>query len=510
MVGHSSTNILKQIEKLNLERYHQQMALTLFYQRGKWCSGVPLRSLCPRSFRKEEIGGLGIPLCSLWSTLHCRRVAGVSPLLSIGWWYLSSVSPKRHCCRVSAADKRCRVYPLDPRPDAVALYSGCTPGKRHAWCSPDDRHTASLVGLRGGWRHARTKLCYAPMDPVLLCPVKGLVLPNSDNDTIATRTIFLILSLPNTEMYTKSPLAINKALIGIGGEPKSVKRLRSGDLLIETLTALRTKSFLLEKMFLNSPTLISPYKYLNSCRSMSVCIDYSQSHPSESKLCPKWKIEKQIQEIKTNKKSSCVEARKLLVPQKSQTYAQYIALNAYSLHIILINSGTTNAFHIFCPNYIAIRISTTSIPLTNSAPAISISLSTPATSSSSTPSVILSSTSDRVGNLSTEIQPPVPLLDTSLTTSPGQPSIPKVVKNSKRRRKRTKEQKPDIEVKMSPLKPNKSYVHYTSEDEDMIVYDVKEDEHFKHIKTGYIYILASHNTKQISKEIIKNDRDLCF
>ncbi|GFX74148.1 uncharacterized protein TNCV_2911811 [Trichonephila clavipes] len=62
----------------------------------------------------------------LWPTLRCRREAGVSPLLSIGWWYLSSASPKRHCCRVSAADKECRVYPLDPLPDAVALYSGCT------------------------------------------------------------------------------------------------------------------------------------------------------------------------------------------------------------------------------------------------------------------------------------------------------------------------------------------------------------------------------------------------
>ncbi|GFX98428.1 uncharacterized protein TNCV_4001971 [Trichonephila clavipes] len=94
----------------------------------------------------------------LWPTLRCRREAGVSPLLSIGWWYFSSVSPKRHCCRVSAADKGCRVYPLDPRPDSVVLYSGCTPGKRRAWYLPDDRYTASLVGLRGGWRHARTKM----------------------------------------------------------------------------------------------------------------------------------------------------------------------------------------------------------------------------------------------------------------------------------------------------------------------------------------------------------------
>ncbi|GFW61834.1 uncharacterized protein TNCV_4668591 [Trichonephila clavipes] len=68
-----------------------------------------------------------------------------------------SVSPERHFYRVSAADKRCRVYPLDPHPDTAALYSGCTTGKCHAWVLPDNRHTASLVGLRGGWRHYRMK-----------------------------------------------------------------------------------------------------------------------------------------------------------------------------------------------------------------------------------------------------------------------------------------------------------------------------------------------------------------
>ncbi|GFW98805.1 hypothetical protein TNCV_2837661 [Trichonephila clavipes] len=63
--------------------------------------------------------------------------------------------------RVSAAEKRWMIYPLDPRPDvAVALYSGCTPGKRYAWFLPDDRHTASLVGLRGGWWHARMKFSF--------------------------------------------------------------------------------------------------------------------------------------------------------------------------------------------------------------------------------------------------------------------------------------------------------------------------------------------------------------
>ncbi|GFX00122.1 uncharacterized protein TNCV_296111 [Trichonephila clavipes] len=117
-----------------------------------------------------------IPLRSLLPTLHCRRVAGVNPLLSIGWWYISSVSPKRHCCSVGAADKECRVYPLGPRLDAVALHSVCTSGKRRVWFLPDDRHTASFVGLRGEWRHVRTNFL-ALMDPMLLCPCKDLVLP---------------------------------------------------------------------------------------------------------------------------------------------------------------------------------------------------------------------------------------------------------------------------------------------------------------------------------------------
>ncbi|GFT42934.1 hypothetical protein TNCV_1615051 [Trichonephila clavipes] len=43
-------------------------------------------------------------------------------------------------------------------------------------------------------------------------------------------------------MPNKSPFAVHKALIGIGGEPKTVKRLLSGDLLIETNFAIQTKS----------------------------------------------------------------------------------------------------------------------------------------------------------------------------------------------------------------------------------------------------------------------------
>ncbi|GFY11003.1 uncharacterized protein TNCV_2201111 [Trichonephila clavipes] len=145
----------------------------------------------------------------LWPTLRCRREAGVSPLLSIGWWYLSSESPKRHCCRVSAADKGCRVYPLDPRPDAVALYSGCT------------------------------------LD----------------------------------------------------------------------------------------------------CSLAQKCVNCSQPHSSDSKQCPKWKAEKEIQAIKTNRNISYLEARKLIAPQLSQTYAQVAKPSTFTS----TTQTNENITHIKCP-----------------------------------------------------------------------------------------------------------------------------------------------------------------
>ncbi|GFX36599.1 hypothetical protein TNCV_2031791 [Trichonephila clavipes] len=69
-----------------------------------------------------------------------------------------------------------------------------------------------------------TKLCTFLMDPMLLCPG---VLHNQNIDDIANHSRFLILSLPNSEMSKKSPFAVQKALKGIGGDPKSVRKLRS-------------------------------------------------------------------------------------------------------------------------------------------------------------------------------------------------------------------------------------------------------------------------------------------
>ncbi|GFU94833.1 uncharacterized protein TNCV_4552851 [Trichonephila clavipes] len=239
-----------------------------------------------------------------------------------------------------------------------------------------------------------------------------------------------------------------------GGELKSEKRLRSGDLLVETNSALQIKSFLLAKSFLNSPITINPHKILNSCRGIisetdllstpeeeilegfsnqSViqrfghsqtsfrgqltcsrcaslgyastdcslelkCINCLQPHPSDSKICPEWKIDEQIQEIKTNKNISYPESRKLIVPQLSQTYAQ--AAKSSTLN----NSTQTdeNITKIKCP------------PLKLLAQLLSKqrpNIPTAVTTSSSAQAQILPSISSKTSTISNP-QPPTPMSET--------------------------------------------------------------------------------------------------
>ncbi|GFW49992.1 uncharacterized protein TNCV_2315741 [Trichonephila clavipes] len=126
------------------------------------------------------------------------------------------------------------------------------------------------------------------------------------------------------------------------------------------------------------------------------CFNCSQPHTGDSKLCPKWKNEKQIQEIKTNKNITYVEARKLIVPQTSHTYAQA----AKSSNKTSSTQTDENITKIKCPPLDLLQ------PL-SSTTRTNLSISTPdvSTSSSSTQAQLLPSTSSI--STSNESQPPI-------------------------------------------------------------------------------------------------------
>ncbi|GFT82721.1 uncharacterized protein TNCV_1784591 [Trichonephila clavipes] len=311
-----------------------------------------------------------VPWEYLWLTLRCRRVAGVSPLLSIGWWYLSSVSPKkRHCCRVSVADKGCRVYPLDSRPDAVALYSGCTPGKRRAWfCQMTGTLPPLLDSVVGGGGTPKRSYLRVLMDPNMLCPGKSLVLPTFTVDKVAAHSIFLLISLPNKEISIKSPFAIHEAILGIGGEPKSIKR-----------------------GVISEPDMLST---------------------SESEILEGFSDQGVIQ---------------LPRPIFASAAAPDNSLNTS-------NSSLSNE--------------TSPAPTTSKSAALQSS------------------------------DPLLESVPTSNSELSNASKVPQNVKmNSKNRRKRTKAQKAEIEIKMAKHKPRQSGpTELTTDDEDMIVYDVQTEE----------------------------------
>ncbi|GFU32612.1 uncharacterized protein TNCV_4876671 [Trichonephila clavipes] len=142
-------------------------------------------------------------------------------------------------------------------------------------------------------------------------------------------------------------------------------------------------------------------------------INCSQIHTADSKLCPKWKTEKEIQTIKTNKNISYFEARKLIAPQFSQTYAQ-VAKPSIATSTTQTDENITK---VKCPP-LQILKPLVSVPHPNASPSITSN----STSSSTTQVNLLPSASSIKPTTQTESRLPEPISsaaapDNSLNTS---------------------------------------------------------------------------------------------
>ncbi|GFW46223.1 uncharacterized protein TNCV_2813181 [Trichonephila clavipes] len=138
------------------------------------------------------------------------------------------------------------------------------------------------------------------------------------------------------------------------------------------------------------------------------CVNCSQSHPSDSKLCSKWKIEKEIQVIKTNRNIPYVEARNLIAPQLSQSYAQVTKLSTTTT----TTQTDENITKIVCPPLKFLQPSI-SVPK----PTISSSVAEVNKSSTSTQAELVPSTSSVTVTSPSKSKPPNSLIDTVSTAS---------------------------------------------------------------------------------------------
>ncbi|GFX36940.1 putative RNA-directed DNA polymerase from transposon BS [Trichonephila clavipes] len=236
--------------------------------------------------------------------------------------------------------------------------------------------------------------------------------------------VFFILSLPNNETSGKSPFAVFKALQAIG-EPKSVKKRKSGDLLIETNSAVQSKSYLSAKTFLDSPLLVTPHKSLNSSRG--VISEPDLLHTSEAEI------------LEGFSDQGVVQSLQLINP----------------LHQLRQNSPSTSSVTVASPSK-----SPPPHSVIDTAPTTSNSLSISAASSSSTACSVLETTTTTSNTIPTIFQ------ETTQTSKPRRKKRPpKNQSNTK---------KPIIEIKTASHRPRKfGPTEYTTDEEDMIIYDAR-------------------------------------
>ena len=96
---------------------------------------------------------------------------------------------------------------------------------------------------------------------------------------------FLILSAvkDGQSLDKLSPFAIAKALKGLAGEPKDVKVLRSGKILVECSRKQQSDNLLKSKMFANVQIEVSPHNSLNFCKGVVRSRDLKNCSEAEMK-----------------------------------------------------------------------------------------------------------------------------------------------------------------------------------------------------------------------------------
>ncbi|XP_053372887.1 uncharacterized protein LOC128546416 [Mercenaria mercenaria] len=93
------------------------------------------------------------------------------------------------------------------------------------------------------------------------------------SNTAFPRFLLIQTNIEDFKMTSISPFAIEKTIESIAGVPKSVKKLRTGDLLVEVDRAAHAKNLLGITSFFNHPCKCIPHRTLNSTRGVIRCPD---------------------------------------------------------------------------------------------------------------------------------------------------------------------------------------------------------------------------------------------
>ena len=106
---------------------------------------------------------------------------------------------------------------------------------------------------------------------------------SSDPEATPNWPRFLVISSSGDDktLSNLSPFALNKGVEGIVGTPKSIKRLRSGDLLVEVSRNTQADNLLKCKKLVDVPVRVTPHRSLNSSKGVIRCQDIKNCSDEE-------------------------------------------------------------------------------------------------------------------------------------------------------------------------------------------------------------------------------------
>ncbi|KAK6178179.1 hypothetical protein SNE40_012989 [Patella caerulea] len=92
---------------------------------------------------------------------------------------------------------------------------------------------------------------------------------------------FLLIESPSTDLSKVSPFLITKGIAGLAAEPKAIKKLKNGTLLIECAKEQHATMLLTSTSLAFIPIKVSPHRSLNSSRGVIRCRDLEGSSEDE-------------------------------------------------------------------------------------------------------------------------------------------------------------------------------------------------------------------------------------
>ena len=138
----------------------------------------------------------------------------------------------------------------------------------------------------------------------------------------------VIESLEEKPMSKVSPFIIEKQINSILGTPKSVKKLKNGNLLVECYNKTQAENLLKHKTFFNIKVKIYPHPTLNSCKGVIRCPELALCKDTEEiKANLKTRGVTDVYRIKTKRNGSLVPTNSYILTFNSPVLPNNLIIN---------------------------------------------------------------------------------------------------------------------------------------------------------------------------------------